>query len=119
MALELPWPHAKTFPNAKRRLKWFQYQPHCNKARTDAAVITRSYLASRRDWRPSPDCPLPMRVTFYPPDRRHRDDDNRIGGFTHDRDGIADALGMNDRKFRPEYHFDEPVRGGCIRVEMG
>jgi crossover junction endodeoxyribonuclease RusA len=117
--MELPWPHPKTFPNAKRRLRWYQYQPHCNQARLDGYMITKGYLATRLDWRPSPECPLPMRVTFYPPDRRHRDDDGMIGAFKHLRDGIADGLGVNDRLFRPEYHFAEPVKGGLITVEMG
>ncbi len=42
-----------------------------------------------------------------------------IGAFKHLRDGIADGLGINDRLFRPEYHFAEPVKGGLITVEMG
>ena len=47
-------------------------------------------------------------VTFYPPDRRtdRVNMPNRIKPYW---DGIADALGVNDRRFLPVYLFAEPV----------
>jgi Holliday junction resolvase RusA-like endonuclease len=62
---------------------------------------------------------LPLRVTFYPPDRRRRDDDNMIASFKSARDGLADALGVDDRCFAPHYVFADPVDGGQIVVEIG
>ena len=47
-------------------------------------------------------------VTFYPPDRRG-DRLNYPIRMKAYWDGIADALGVNDRRFLPVYHFAEPV----------
>lgn len=65
-----------------------------------------------------PEQSLSLRVTFYPPDRRHRDDDGMIGAFKHYRDGIADGLGIDDRHFRPEYVIAEPQAPGRVEVEI-
>jgi len=61
---------------------------------------------------------LPVKVTFFPPDRRHRDDDNMVGALKSGRDGIADALGVNDRRFRCSYTVGEPCKGGAVLVEI-
>ena len=62
---------------------------------------------------------LPMKISFYPPDKRRRDDDNMIGSFKSYRDGIADALGLDDVNFQPHYFFEEPKKPGFIVVEIG
>jgi hypothetical protein len=59
-----------------------------------------------------------MTITFYPPDHRHRDDDNMVGSFKSYRDGIADALGVNDRRFRPRYVFADPEKPGRVEVSF-
>jgi crossover junction endodeoxyribonuclease RusA len=61
---------------------------------------------------------IPVKITFYPPDNRHRDDDNMVGSFKSYRDGIADALGVNDRRFSPHYFFAEPEKPGRVVVEI-
>src|SRR4030067_3399557 len=43
---------------------------------------------------------IDLHVTFYPPDKRPRDDDNMMASFKAARDGIADGLGLNDKRFR-------------------
>lgn len=116
--LTLPWPHPSTFPNAKRRLHWSRYQPHCNRARGEARLVTRGWMNANPALRPDTLAPLTLRVTFQPPNRIRRDDDGMIGAFKHLRDGIADALGMDDRLFRPEYHFAEPKKPGAVIVEI-
>lgn len=66
-----------------------------------------------------PDGPLALWVTWYPPDRRHRDDDNLIAGFKAYRDGIADALGIDDKRFRLHPFLHTEVRkGGEVRVAI-
>jgi len=61
---------------------------------------------------------IKMKITFYPPDRKRRDDDNMIASFKAARDGLADALGVDDRRFRPEYHFGEPDDPGRVEVQL-
>lgn len=56
-----------------------------------------------------------LRVTFYPPDRRsdRANFPNRCKPYF---DGIADALGVNDRRFHPAYVYGAPEKPG--RVEF-
>jgi len=58
-----------------------------------------------------------LRLDFFPPDRGARDDDNAIAAFKSGRDGIADALGVDDRRFRiiPVWH-EEPR--SCVVVTI-
>lgn len=62
------------------------------------------------------DEPIAITVTFRPPDRHHRDDDNMMAAFKSARNGIADALQINDRRFRPTYKLADPVKPGRIEV---
>ncbi len=122
MLIRLPWPDKRLSPNSKRRSHWRSYNDVAANARADAADYTIAALtphlpAARRDL--EGDGTIPVTVTFYPPDRRHRDDDGMIGSFKHARDGIADALQVNDRRFRPTYVFADPCKPGKIEVAFG
>lgn len=114
--ISFPWPPAILSPN--NRSHWARKLAPKQTYRMNCYMLTKSYLASARHWRPSPDCPLPVKIIFHPPDRRHRDDDNMISSFKSGRDGMADALGINDRMLRPEYHFRDPIKGGAVIVEV-
>lgn len=106
----LPWPDRRLSPNA--RIHWRALAPVKKAAKETAYILTKQARA-----RVEPGL-IPMRVTFNAPDRRLRDDDNCIGAFKYYRDGIALALGVDDRAFRPSYHFGEPVKGGQVIVEL-
>lgn len=60
-----------------------------------------------------PDGDIRILATFYPPDRR-TDRVNMPGRIKPYWDGIADALGVNDRRFLPSYHFGEPVKDARV-----
>ncbi len=62
--------------------------------------------------------PLPVKITFHPPDKRARDCDNMIGQFKRGQDGVATALCVDDKHFAPEYVFADPIRGGAIIFEV-
>lgn len=57
-------------------------------------------------------------ITFYPPDRRgdRVNYPNRCKPYF---DGIADALGVNDRRFLPSFHYAEPVKNPRVVVVLG
>ncbi|WP_164738159.1 endodeoxyribonuclease RusA [Frigidibacter oleivorans] len=109
----LPWPDKRLMPNAKRRSHWSAYRGAIRDARTTAFALTRSAMGRLRFA-----APPAMVVSFTPPDARRRDDDGMIGAFKHGRDGIADALGIDDRHLRPTYSFDAPARPGRIIVTL-
>ena len=119
MIIVLPWPDKRLSPNAKRRTHWRVYQPVTKKAREDAATATLEAAKGRIGivrWELGEKGPIPITVRFYPPDFRHRDDDGMIGSFKAARDGIADALQVSDRRFRPHYIFEEPEKPGRVEI---
>lgn len=59
---------------------------------------------------------IAVHVSFYPPARRG-DRTNFANRMKPIFDGIADALGVNDSRFVPEFHFC-PVSGKQARVEV-
>src|SRR5690242_1394791 len=97
--IELPWPPKELTPNARRRNHWRVTQRHAKEYRLRCFLLTVAAKAPKG---------VITSVTFYPPDRRRRDDDGMIGAFKAGRDGVADALGCDDHKFRPAYHFGDP-----------
>jgi hypothetical protein len=119
MLIVLPWPDRRLSPNA--RIHWRAKAPVTQKARADATLATFAALnGGLREARAAlhGEAPIALTVTFYPPDRRHRDDDSMVGSFKAARDGIADALAVNDRRFRPHYVFAEPEKPGKIEVTL-
>lgn len=120
LRIALPWPDKRLSPNA--RLHWRQKSEVVKRARWDAAYALleaaggslsaiRAALGSEGR--------IPLSFRFYPPDRRLRDDDNAIASMKAARDGLADALGVNDRRFRSSYEFAEPEKPGRVEIEVG
>lgn len=109
--VELPWLDKVLSPNS--RVHWAYRARRVRAARDLAGWGTKAIIPH---WRHNEGARLS--VTFFPPDRRRRDDDNAIGAFKAYRDGIADALGIDDHKFKCSYAFGEVVKGGSVRVEI-
>lgn len=117
MRIVLPWPDKRLSPNA--RIHWRAKAPVKVKARADATLATYAALdCGVRDVRQrmAGDEPIPMTITFYPPDNRRRDRDNAQASLKHAMDGIADALGVDDYRFRPHYVFADAEKPGKIEV---
>ena len=109
----LPWPDKALSPNARGH--WSAKAKAAKPARARANLECLLANVPRSLTRPV------MRVDFYPPDARQRDDDNLVGSFKNFRDGIADYLGTSDRWFRPHYFFHDPdpAKRGFIEVRLG
>ena len=105
----VPWPPAKLNPNA--RTHW------AVKARAAASYRKAcSLLALQAKGRSSLHGPLRLSLEFLPPDARRRDDDNLLAAFKSGRDGIADALKIDDSQFRTEFFIGPKTKGGAVRV---
>ena len=120
MRIVLPWPDKRLSPNA--RLHWKPKSAGVKKARWDAAYAALEAAGGalsefRRTW--AEQTRIPVRFRFYAPDRRARDDDKVIACMKAARDGIADALGVNDRRFQSTYEFAEPEKPGRVEIEVG
>lgn len=60
-----------------------------------------------------------MHLTFCPPDRRRRDDDNLVASFKAGRDGIAAAMGVDDSYFLSEHAIGDPAPpDGAVLVSI-
>ena len=65
-----------------------------------------------------PDGDIHLTVEFRPPSNRG-DRANFPHLAKHVLDGVADALGVNDRRFVPTWVYGEPVRGGAVIITLG
>lgn len=113
----LPWPDKRLSPNARQH--WAVLAKVKKQARADAHILATVAL-SLKDKRAiaAGSGKIPIEVRFYPPDNRHRDDDNAIASFKAARDGIADSIGVDDRRFQPVYRFMDPDKPGRVEVEI-
>ena len=109
--IELPWPPKELNPNV--RMHWRKRNPIKVVYRDACHLLTYNAKVTV----PS-DGPIAITIDFYPPDNRHRDDDNMISAFKAGRDGVANGLGVNDRRFQPVYRFNGPVKGGKVIVHV-
>jgi crossover junction endodeoxyribonuclease RusA len=107
----LPWPSKTLSPNA--RAHWRQKASATKVAREAAHWLTWQQVGRNMNWRGAR-----LSFTFNPPDKRRRDTDNCIASTKAARDGIADALGIDDSKFECSYRMGEPVKGGAVRIEI-
>lgn len=113
--LTLPWPPSVLSPN--KRAHWAVKNKAVKQYREECHWLTKA-ADIRIDW----DGIVHLWITMFPPDRRHRDDDNVIASFKSGRDGIAQALGMDDKRFRIHPWLSDEVRKGgevCVRFSMG
>ena len=112
--LTLPWPSKDLSPNA--RVHWSVRADAAKKARFAAGM-----LAMQAGWHKArlPDGKLHLWITFHPPTRRLPDDDNMLSRFKPQRDGIADALKIDDKRFVSHpFVSDQPRKGGQVIVRM-
>lgn len=110
--IELPWPNKGLSPNA--RLHWAAKSKLAKKAKADAFALTRATGREPVEQTGS----VNMSIEFCPPDRRGRDLDNMLASLKHSLDGVAEALGVNDRRFAISLRVDEPCKGGKVVVHV-
>jgi crossover junction endodeoxyribonuclease RusA len=109
--VHLPWPTGPLSQNS--RAHWSVRQRHVRNARRAAWALTVEARATAGE---TPE----LRFTFHPPNRVRRDVSNVIGALKASVDGIADALGVDDSRFRISWpvEFAAPVKGGAVVVEV-
>lgn len=107
----LPWPPKVLSPNA--RAHW------ATRSKAAKAYRQRCFMGAKQVGLTAPAGRLLLVVEFLPPNRQRRDDDNLIAAFKSGRDGLADALGVDDCLFVTQCHLsDEVHQGGAVRVTL-
>jgi len=112
MLIVLPWPPRACSPNA--RVHW------AVKARVAKAYRKACWaLAVQAGIKAPPDDgPIELQIEFVPPNRRRFDQDNLVSSIKNGLDGLADAMGVNDRRFRLAAPVVSDEIGGMVRVRV-
>jgi len=114
--IRLDWPNPLLFPN-RRRGSFRKFQPAIESARREGFYAAKQalgcntiHLGERNH----------VHILFAMPDRRNRDSDGLHGAIKHHLDGIAKALGVDDRVFRPVTINDclDAERKGFVLVQI-
>jgi crossover junction endodeoxyribonuclease RusA len=111
MNVTLPWPPKDLSPNA--RIHWSRRSKAAKAYRRACHVLTLEAGIRGVDWEGD----IHLWIDFYPPDRRHRDDDNMVAAFKAGRDGMADAMGLDDKRFRIHPYVKDEV-GGMVKIRI-
>lgn len=110
-AIDLPWPPAALSPNARKHWRILA------KAKADYRQRCAVY-ASLGGMKLGAEL-IPVSIVFHPPDRRSYDLDNLHARIKAGLDGMCDALGCNDKQFRPvTVDLGERVKDGIVRVTL-
>lgn len=112
--VDLPWPAKELSPNARQH--WSKaarakkaYRSRCK------AIGAESGLGVLQGC----EKPVCVHLTFFPPDRRARDWDNMIASMKAGLDGLADAMGVDDSRWRLSFDVKpDPVPGGVVAVSV-
>lgn len=116
-----PWPSSDVGQNA-RPGHWAIRHRATKRYRADCRIAALAHVQKLRGAEA-----FDLELTFCPPSHdkagrkmtRSYDDDNLVGRFKAGRDGIADALEVDDSTFRiAGVHIGEPVRGGAVLVDI-
>lgn len=111
MKIILPWPPKELSPNA--RVHWAAKSKAAKAYRHACRVL---FMAAGIK---APPGKIVLTLEFVPPTRHSMDDDNLIARFKAGRDGIADALGVDDKHFTTQFWLrSEPVKGGSVIAEI-
>lgn len=110
--INLPWPSRLLHPNA--RPHWAPKARATKAARNTAWAITLEALQGRKvDWKAAK-----LHWVFHPKTAHDVDDDGAEGSCKSYRDGIADALGLDDKHFTATREIAAPIKGGAVIVHI-
>jgi crossover junction endodeoxyribonuclease RusA len=112
--VELPWPPKELSPNARHH--WATaakakkgYRSRCKTLGEGQALASVKNSSDR----------VLVHLTFFPPDKRSRDWDNMIASMKSGLDGLADAMGVDDSRWRLSFDVsDVPEKGGLVLVTV-
>ena len=111
MTVTLPWPPKELSPNA--RVHWSKKSKSAKAYRLACYVLALEAGLRSVDWEGK----VHIWLDFYPPDKRQRDDDNLVASFKSGRDGLADALGIDDKRFVCHPMVREQI-GGMVKITL-
>lgn len=111
--ITIPWFPALLKPNGNNSTHWNDTRKAKKLYKQECYYIS---LAKRLKVQPSAN--IALSIIFYPKTNRARDLDNCLASIKAGLDGVAQALGVNDKLFRPITIDFGPVDKKRPRVEI-
>jgi len=115
MTFDLPFPPSSL--SGHNNGAWYNRDKIVATYRAEAFHLTRSAKAKQGYTVPA-EGDIAINFLFIPPDNRS-DRTNFAGRLKAQIDGIAEALGVNDKRFLPSYQFAAPGKPGRVVVTLG
>jgi crossover junction endodeoxyribonuclease RusA len=123
ITFDLPWPDRNLSPNA--RIDYHKKAKHAAAARSEGHYLALEKLqamglqTTQDGWTIQVEAltktALQATVVLYPPDRAHRDDDNCLAMLKPYRDGIFEAMALDDHAIRETtIKWGDPIRNGRV-----
>lgn len=109
--IELPFPPKCLSPNG--RAHWGTIATAKKKCRSWAKAATMAAKVKAPDSEA-----IYVVVNWHPKTKHAYDEDNCIAMCKAYFDGVADALGVNDSRFKPRLVKREPIKHGKVIIEI-
>lgn len=106
----LPWPYKQLSPNARVHFMTL--------SKFKKAYRIACFTLAKQAKLDVPAGDIRIDMEFFPPTKRSRDEDNLVAMMKSGLDGVADAMGVNDNRFR----LQPPVmqgQGGYVKLTVG
>lgn len=110
--IALPWPDKALSPNGRSHPMAKARAVKAARHYAWAAVL-EALAGTKPSWEKAD-----LHWEFRPKTANVPDDDNALSSVKSYRDGIADALGMNDRNFQTTHRMAAPTKGGSVLVTI-
>ena len=111
MYVDLPWYPRELSPNAREH--WTVSARKKKEYKIACWALTKEAISNPQ----LPDGKINLTIEFFPPSRRHYDLDNCLASIKAGLDGVALALGVNDKRFNLTLAMRDEVRG-LIRLTI-
>ena len=105
----LPWPAPQVFPNYRQSHHWRKYWKQVKQQRETAFILAAEQIGRQTVPRDREGM-WSAHLDIFPPNLIRRDEDNMEGACKSAVDGIADALRVDDSRFRTTRTIHPPRR---------
>lgn len=116
----LPWPPKTLSPNGRPHFMALALAKKGYRALCRREAVSQGLAAPTAPREPAGGLSggkLAVHLTFYPPNKARRDMDNCLAAMKSGLDGLADALGVDDSKWKLSMEMADTI-GGFVRVEV-
>lgn len=112
----LPWPPKTLSPNGRPHFMVLAQAKKAYRAACRREAVSQGLVAPQTAGSPAGG-KLAVHLVFYPPNKARRDMDNCLAAMKSGLDGLADALGVDDSKWKLSMEMADTI-GGFVKVEV-